>query len=237
MKNAIILASGGLDSTVLAYFTKKKLMYENIKIIFFDYGQKALKEEEFCCEKLSKDLGAELKKIELKWLGEISTSSINVRGTSPETKEEDLEKEDKHLIDWWVPCRNSIFLINSLAFAESEFLRNKRLYDIFIGLINEGRSFMNDTTNEFINKINELSEHSTFNGKYRVIAPLLNSDKADVIKIGAEIGVPFEYTYSCYIGGNSKNKDLVHCGRCLNCMLRKKSFYWANLKDVTKYKE
>ena len=96
---------------------------------------------------------------------------------------------------------------------------------------------MNDTTNEFIDKINELSEHSTFNGKYRIIAPLLNSDKADVIKIGAEIGVPFEYTYSCYIGENSKNRTLVHCGMCLNCMLRKKSFYWANLKDVTEYKE
>tara|TARA_Y100000034_G_scaffold129270_1_gene185410 strand:- start:963 stop:1643 length:681 start_codon:yes stop_codon:yes gene_type:complete len=224
MKNAIILCSGGLDSVVAAYYVKDK--YKKLKFLFFDYGQKALENEEKCCREISKRLNAEFVKVELPWLHEISTSMINREGFK-ETTEKDLET-DKGIENWYVPCRNSIFLINGLAFAESEFLKNKEKYDIVIGFENEGEAHFKDTTEGFVKKINELSTETTEG--YEILAPLIKKDKTEVIKLGKELKVPFELTYSCYIGGEG------HCGKCLNCMLRKKGFYWAGVEDVSSYK-
>ena len=230
MKNAIIVISGGLDSTVAAYYVKKRLNYDKIKFLFFDYNQKSLKEEELSVIKTAKILNAELKKINLQWLGEISTAILNKDKKIPETTEKDLEEENKDLMPWWVPCRNSIFLIAALAYAESEYLKNKEKYDIFIGLINEGRVHMKDTTKEFIESINNLQKHATDNGNFKIFAPLIDKDKTEIIKLGKELNVPFELTYSCYIENGP-------CGKCLNCMLRKKAFYWAGIEDTTFYKQ
>lgn len=231
MKNAIIVISGGLDSTVTAYYVRDILKYNKLKFLFFDYGQRALKEEEFCAKKIANKLDAEFKKVKLDWLGEISTAMLNKEGDFKETTEKDLERKEDLLI-WWVPCRNSIFLINALAFAESKFLKNKERYDIIIGLKNEGEAYFKDTTKKFIKKFQELSEEATNDGGYKIIAPLIRLNKPEVIKLGEKLKVPFESTYSCYIGGS---KNLIHCGECLNCMLRKKGFYWAGIEDPTKY--
>ncbi len=232
MKNAIILCSGGLDSVVASYLVKEK--YSKLKFLFFDYGQRALKEEEHCSRKIAKRLKADFIKIDLKWLGKISVSSINKKGKYKETSEKDLEDTSKDIINWWVPARNSIFLINALAFAESEFLKNKERYEIIIGLKNEGREHMKDTTPKFLKKINELAEEGTHDGEYKILAPLIELDKIEVIKLGEKLNVPFDLTYSCYVESKNKNK-LEHCGKCLNCMLRKKSFYWSGVKDPTLY--
>ncbi len=229
MKNALIVISGGLDSTVTAYYVKNRLNYDILKFLFFDYNQRALKEEETAVKKIADELNADFKKITLPWLGELSTAVINKNKKIPKITEKDLEDENKDLTPWWVPCRNSIFLISALAYAESEFIKNKEIYDIFIGLINEGRVHMKDTTKEFIESINNLQKHATNNGNFKILAPLIDKDKTEIIKLGKELNIPFELTYSCYIEGKN------HCGKCLNCMLRKKAFYWAGISDPTRY--
>ena len=83
MKNAIILCSGGLDSITAAYFIKDK--YKKLKFLFFDYKQRAIREEEFCCREISKRLNGEFIKINLNWLGEISTAMLNKEGEIKET--------------------------------------------------------------------------------------------------------------------------------------------------------
>ena len=225
MKNAMVLCSGGLDSVVVAYSIKNK--YRKLKLLFFDYGQRALKEEEKCVREISKKLNSNFEKVKLPWLGDISTAMLNRECEFRETTEKDLGKKED-LLTWWVPCRNSIFLINALAFAESEFLKNKERYDIIIGLKNEGEAHFKDTTERFIKKINNLVKDATNDGDYEIIAPLIKLDKPEVIKLGEKLKIPFELTYSCYIENG-------HCGKCLNCMLRKKGFYWAGVKDPTKY--
>ena len=82
--NAIVVLSGGLDSAVVAYKVKS-LKPNKLKLIFFDYGQRALEQEEFCVRKIGQELKAEVKKIDLKWLGEISTAMLNKEGEIPET--------------------------------------------------------------------------------------------------------------------------------------------------------
>src|SRR3989344_627455 len=130
MKNAIVLCSGGLDSVVAAYSIKNK--YDKLKFLFFDYGQRALKEEEFCSKEIAKKLKADFVKIELKWLGEISTALLNKEVSFHETTDKDLEDGKKDIENWYVPGRNSIFIINATAFAEAESIKNKEKYDIIV---------------------------------------------------------------------------------------------------------
>ncbi len=231
MNKAIILCSGGLDSVVSAYSVKDK--YSKLKFLFFDYGQRALKEEESCCKEIAEKLKAEFVKINLGWLGDISTAMLNSPGEVKETTDKDLEDGSKEIINWWVPCRNSIFIINALAFAESEFLKTKERWDVIIGIKNEGNEAMKDTTPSFLKKINELAEEGTHDGGYKIISPIIDLDKTEVIKLGKELNVPFELTYSCYVGTSSK--EIKHCGKCLNCALRKKSFYWSGVEDPSNY--
>ncbi len=235
MKNAIVLCSGGLDSVVAAYAIRKR--YAKLIFLFFDYGQRALKGEEYCAMKIAKYLKAKFLKLEIRWLGDLSNTPINKQLKFKTTTDKDLENCNKDILKWWVPCRNSVFLINTLAFAESKYLDSKEKYDIIIGLKNEGRVFMKDTTERFICKFNELIKEATFHDFYKIIAPLIKLDKTEVIELGHKLRVPFEFTYSCYIGSGLKSKIPLHCGRCLNCVLRKKGFYWSGIKDNSLYKE
>lgn len=231
MRNALVLCSGGLDSVTAAYNIKDR--YRKLKFLFFDYGQRARKEEESCAREIAKKLKVEFVKIDLGWLGEISSAMLNKAGDVKETTDKDLEDGKKEILNWWVPCRNAIFLINALAHAEAEFLKNKERYDVVIGIKNEGNEAMKDTTPKFVEKMQELSEEATHHGGYKIIAPFIKMDKTEVIKIGKELKVPFELTYSCYVGTGSEKP--IHCGKCLNCKLRQKSFYWSGVEDPSVY--
>jgi 7-cyano-7-deazaguanine synthase len=237
MNNAIVLCSGGFDSVITAYYVKKQNP-EKLIILFFDYGQRPIKEEMFCAKKTAEDLDAEFKVIKLPWLGELSTSIINKEKEFKETTDSDLKdvkKSKEDIINWWVPTRNTVFLTVALALAESLFLRTKEKYDIYIGFKSEGQVYFKDTTPEFLKKMNELVEHATDDGNYKILAPFIDKDKDELSSVGKELNVPFEYTYSCYIGNGFKNSIPVHCGKCLNCVLRKKAFYWANISDPSIY--
>jgi len=240
MNNAIIVCSGGLDSVTTAHYVKKKLGIDKLKIIFFDYNQRTVKEEEYCAKKCAGDLNADFEKVDIKWLGKISTALLNKDEKIPETKEEDLgniEKENEEKIIWWVPCRNSIFLISALAFAESLFISKKERWDIYIGVKKEGQIPMKDTRPEFIKIMNELAEQGTYHGGYEIKAPLIDLDKDEIVKLAEELKVPLEFTYSCYSGGGFEEKIPKHCGTCANCMDRKKGFYWSGIKDVSIYEK
>lgn len=240
MKNAIIVISGGLDSAVTAYYVKHKLNYDNLKFIFFDYNQRTLKEEEYCTRKIAEKLNAEFIKVDIKWLGEISTAMLNKDEDLPEVTEKDLanvEHSQEQIINYWVPCRNAMFLISALAHAESEFISKEQRYDIFIGIKAEGEVAMKDTTPEFLKATNDLAEQATHHGGYKIIAPFIDKDKVEVTKIGKELNVPFELTYSCYSGGFDEKGFPVHCGTCENCMLRKKAFYFSAVEDPTIYRK
>ena len=232
--NAIIILSGGLDSSVVAYQVKK-LNPNKIKCIFFNYNQRTLKQEEFAAKEISKKIGAEFIKINIPWLGEISTSLINTNKEIEPTKEIDMEniqKEKEDIINWWIPCRNSLFINIALSYAESYQIKDKEKYNIYLGIKDEGKIAMKDTTKEFLNIMNKMQEHATNDGNYKIIAPLIDKDKPETIEIGNKLNVPFELTYSCYKGED----NFTHCGYCSNCMQRKKAFHFSNIKDPTKYK-
>lgn len=216
MKNAIILVSGGLDSYVLAHYLKKRLK-QKVKLVFIDYKQKSLNQELSSVKKLAKELRAKLEIIHLPWLGKISTSLIN----------QSKKPKGNELISWYVPCRNSLFLILALAFAESKFINHNEKNNIYIGIKYENISFK-DTSPKFLEAINKLAEF-TQSGKYKINAPFINMDKEDIIDLGKKLDVKLENSYSCYLSSK------IHCGKCAGCLSRKKGFKFSNTKDPTIY--
>lgn len=231
MVNALVLCSGGLDSVTLAHYVKKKLKYDKINILFFNYGQRTFKQEEKASKLCAKQIGAKFIEINLPWLGKISGSLINSEKKSKKIKREDLKDSSKESTNWYVPCRNLIFLTSALSLAEAEYVKNKKKTDIFIGLKNEGKEAYPDATPEFLEKVNKLSQ-TTCAAPFKVKAPLIKKDKEDIIKLGISLGIKYEDTFTCYVGAGE-----MHCGSCLSCRLRQEGFYWAGINDPTKYKE
>ena len=228
MKNAIVLCSGGIDSVVTANYVKKNLKYDKITLLFFDYGQRGLVPERKYSKKCSKDLRAEFYDINLDFLSKLSESIINVKSKKfNKISRSDLKNSKVEGNKYYVPYRNSIFLVSAMALAEKLFEDGKG--DIFVGFQSEGVEAYPDTTQEFVNSINDLAKKGKFNGK--IFSPLIKMDKNEIVKIGEKLKVDFRDTFSCY------TSNLVQCGVCLSCRLRQEAFYWANILDPSKYKK
>jgi len=228
MKNGIVLCSGGIDSVTTSHYVKKVLKYDHIKIIFFNYGQKSLFPERKFSKKCSKEINASFIEIKLDWLGKISSSLINVEGRTKRLKRSDLKNTKKESEKFYVPCRNTLFIVHAMAFAEALSIKERKNYDLFVGFKNDGKESYPDTTIEFVKQINTLSKTSCLR-PMNLFSPLIRKDKEDIIALGNKLNVDFGKTFSCYIGRRE------HCGYCLACKLRQEGFYWANLEDPTKY--
>jgi 7-cyano-7-deazaguanine synthase len=232
-----------VDSVATTYYVNKVLKPKKQLLIFCNYKQRTYDYEEFCIRKISEELGVPLKIIDLKWLGDISTSVLtHPEKRIPETRESELwdpEKARQRILRWWDPCRNAILLLVGLAHAESFFIANDERYDVYIGIRRETPVAMKDNTPKFLEEINRLGEQATHHGGYRLLAPFIKYDKDKVIKLGEKLGVPWEYTYSCYAGAGFrrvKGKSFpVHCGRCSNCKRRKLAFEQAAVVDPSVY--
>jgi 7-cyano-7-deazaguanine synthase len=229
-KNAIILCSGGLDSVVTSYYVKKKINYENIIILFFDYNQRTLLSERKFSKLCAKNINAKFIELKLPELNYLSNSIINSNKRAKKLNLKDLEDTKKESEKYYVPCRNLIFISYALALAESLFIKEKRSYDIFIGFKCEGKEPYPDTTIDFLNNINKISIKNCVK-KFKVYAPLIKKDKEDIVLLGKKLNVDLKKTFSCYVDKK------IHCGTCLACRLRQAGFYWAGIKDPTKYKE
>jgi 7-cyano-7-deazaguanine synthase len=247
-RSAVCCVSGGVDSVTMAYYVKKVLRPENQMLIFCDYRQRTYQYEEFCIKRLSEELDVPLKLIDLRWLGEISTSLLTHEEKEiPETKEADLwdsEKARDRILKWWDPCRNAILLLVGLSHAESFYISKGERYDVYIGIRRETPVAMKDNTPEFLEEMNRLAEQATHHGGYNISAPLISYDKDKVVKLGEELGVPWKYTYSCYagygfrtvdLGGGKEEKLPVHCGTCSNCKRRKLAFIESGIEDPSVY--
>ena len=228
IKRAIVLCSGGLDSVTTAFYVKTILKYGEIIILFFNYGQRALKLERKYSKNCAKDINAKFIEMKMDSLKAISESLINKKGAIKKFTRKELNNTRKESEKFYVHCRNTIFLVSALALAESIYMKKKEKYDLFVGFKCEGKESYPDTTKEFVQEINRLSKISTFG--FRILSPLIDKDKEDIIILAKKIGVDLKNTVSCYSPIKGR-----HCGFCLACMLRKEGFYWANIKDNTNY--
>lgn len=198
---SIILLSGGLDSLVSLGLKKEEL---NVELaITFNYGQKSVEKEIKASEKICQFYGIKHEVINLDWLKKITKTTLVSDQNVPTGK--DLENPQNSAKSVWVPNRNGLFLNIAGSYADS-FGYNY----ILIGANKEEAQTFPDNTQNFINSVNEEFQYSTM-AKPKVIAPLINYNKNDIVMLALKNNIPLELTMSCYNGGDK------HCGVCESC--------------------
>lgn len=225
MKKAIAVFSGGLDCTVAASVYAKE--YE-IHAITFNYGQKAFTQELNASKKICKKMGFIHHVIDLDWLAQISTSSLNTSEDIPEIDFSDLDDDKKSAetaSSVWVPARNTVFTSIAASFAESIGAEI-----IIVGWDKEEANTFPDNSKEFLESFNELFKVGS-PIDIEVKAPAIDLDKYEIVKLGSQVNAPMDLSYSCYKGSN------IHCGVCESCMRRKRGFEKAGIKDLTIYEK
>lgn len=223
MRKSLILLSGGLDSFVSLAVAKDEFSVE--LALTFDYGQKSAKQEIEASRKICEHYKIEHKVINLEWLKEITQTSLVGDKEIISVSEVDLKSSEfveKSAKSVWVPNRNGLFLNIAGCFADSFGFD----YIIFGANREEGTTFP-DNTQGFVDSVCREFEFSTQKHP-KVIAPLINSDKSDIVKIGLEQGVLLEFTRSCY---SSQEKN---CGVCESCVRLKRALEANNCEQLIK---
>ena len=221
---AVILISGGLDSATISAIAKSQ-GYELYGLSFL-YGQRHNVELDFA-KKQVEDQGFKdhkIAEIDLRLFGNSAlTADIEV-------PKNELEENSSEIPVTYVPARNTIFLSYALAYAE--VVEAEKIY---IGVNALDYSGYPDCRPEYIQAFQEMANLATKaaieGDNVEIETPLINLSKADIIKAGVELGVDYSKTISCY----DPDEQGSACGQCDSCLLRKKGFEQAGVKDPTNY--
>ncbi|RME91298.1 MAG: 7-cyano-7-deazaguanine synthase QueC [Candidatus Hydrogenedentota bacterium] len=224
MDSAVVLLSGGLDSSTCLYYAKDK--HETIYTVAFEYGQRH-KIELMASEKISKLAGAK-KHFQIPvGLDKIGGSALTDNLEVPKGGK-DLDKEDFIPVTY-VPARNLVFL--SLAAGVAEVTQSSYLY---IGANALDYSGYPDCREDFLQAFEKTVQLATKHGregkKLVIKAPLLHKSKSEIAKLASDLNLPLEYTWSCY-DPVKRGNTFFPCGECDSCLLRKRGFEEAGIKD------
>jgi 7-cyano-7-deazaguanine synthase len=220
MNGAVVLLSGGLDSSVLLHEVKAGLDGRPLHALSFFYGQKHARELELAREQARLAAVASHRVIDLSFFKDL------IRGGSALTDEAipvpDLAGLSTGQLEQpptYVPNRNMMLLSLAAAFAEAVGVQ-----DVFYGAQKQDRYGYWDCTAEFIDRINALLALNRVR-PVRVQAPFVSRSKADIVRRGVELGVDFSRTWSCYRGVPPS------CGTCPTCVERRTAFRDAGVPD------
>ncbi|MBE5940826.1 MAG: 7-cyano-7-deazaguanine synthase QueC [Lachnospiraceae bacterium] len=213
---ALVLFSGGVDSTTCLAMAIDKYGKENTVALSVSYGQKHVKEIE-AAENVIKYYNVEHIKIDLANIFEYSDCSLLSHSDGEIPKEEyakQLEKTDGKPVSTYVPFRNGLFLSVAASIALS-----KGCSVIYYGAHSDDAagSAYPDCSDAFNKAINDAIYIGSGN-ELKVEAPFVKLNKADVVRIGLGLKVPYELTWSCYEGSDKP------CGKCGTCIDRKAAF-------------
>lgn len=203
MKKALILLSGGIDSTTLLYKAKKE--FKEIKAISFNYGSNHNKRELEFAKYHCKLLKIDHKVINLD-LSFLKSSLLQGANKIPHG-----EYAKENLKSTIVPFRNGIMLSILTGIAESEEFNH-----LLIANHSGDHEVYPDCTEEFIKNMELAIYYGTLNN-IRIYAPFTNISKEDIVKIGLKYNIDYNKTYSCYKGGEK------HCNQCSTCLERIKA--------------
>jgi 7-cyano-7-deazaguanine synthase len=207
--SCVVLLSGGLDSAVALYWALKKNF--SVRTLSFDYYRRTRKERE-AAKLISEFANCPNQLVGLDFLREIEDSKKDLRNEALTVAQ-----------SAYIPCRNLIFYGIAASFAEifdAKYIvggHNKNDVDSFP-----------DSSPQFFKLFNKTASvgRITRGRTGKVVLPLSGLDKAQVIKLGTRLGVPFDLTWSCY------ESNEIPCGKCLSCRLRAQAFQNAGLEDL-----
>ena len=222
MSKAVILLSGGLDSTTVLAIAKSQGY--DCYALSFDYGQKQRSELESSISIAKKSNVIEHR------IMKISLSDIGGSALTDESIDVPKYSDSDEIPITYVPARNTIFLSFALAWAEVVDCQT-----IFIGVNALDYSGYPDCRPEFIeafeNMANLATKQSVEGDRIQIKTPLISMTKAEIIKKGLGLGVDYSETTSCY----DANTLGEACGECDACVLRKIGFENAKVQDPTRY--
>jgi len=225
-KRAVVLLSGGLDSATVGAIARSEGF--DVLALSFDYGQRHRAELD-AARSIATALSAADHKIVGIDLRTFGNSALTADIAVP--KDRDAGEMANEIPITYVPARNTIFLSFALAFAEVA-----RANDIFIGVNALDYSGYPDCRPEYLaayQAMARLATKAAIEGSQQleIRAPLLYMSKADIIKLGTDLGVDYSITVSCYDASPTGEA----CGHCDSCVLRMKGFTEAGLEDCTRY--
>lgn len=220
-EKAVVVASGGIDSSTLLFKTVNE-NYETHALTFI-YGQKHKKEID-CAKWICERLKVSHKIIDLSALKEIlSGSALTDSSIAIPEVPADMSHYDT-LKTTIVPNRNSIFLSIAIGYAIST-----RANRVFFGAHRSDRGVYPDCRPEFVEAFQAAERLATDDPNLTVDAPFARMEKSEIVRLGTELGVPYQKTWSCYRGNE------LHCGVCSSCRERKRAFTQSGVSDPTRY--
>lgn len=224
--DAVVLLSGGLDSTTVCALAAAK--GRKIHALTIDYHQRHRMELE-SAKKAAKKFGAFehiILPLDLSLFGGSSLTDSLI----PVAKDVPLEKIGQAIPSSYVPARNTVFLSLALAFAET-----RSASEIWLGVNSVDYSGYPDCRPEFIAAFEQLAVLATKAGvegtRFEIVAPLLKMSKGEIIRTGLSLGVDYAETLTCY----APTDDGTACGVCESCRLRLAGFAEAGISDPAKY--
>lgn len=223
---AVCLLSGGLDSSTAMAVARREGF--QCYALTLDYGQRHRVELE-AAARVAGALGAARHLVVRVDLGAIGGSALTAELPVPKGRE--TAEIGRGIPVTYVPARNTIFLACALAWAET-----LEAQDIFIGVNALDYSGYPDCRPEFIQAFEALASLATkagFEGRLRlrIHTPLIRLTKAEIVRLGHELGLDFGLTWSCY----DPLPEGRPCGRCDSCLLRRKGFREAGINDPLEY--
>jgi 7-cyano-7-deazaguanine synthase len=226
MPKALVLSSGGVDSTTCLGLAVHELGAANVVSVSMFYGQKHKKELE-AAQKLAEYYNVQHYELDLSVVFAQSNCSLLSHSTQevPEGDYADqIDRSENGMVSTYVPFRNGMFLSAAASLASSLFPDEE--VTIYIGAHADdaaGNAYA-DCSENFIDSMNDAIFIGTYE-KVSIKAPFVNSNKAEVVAKGLELKVPYQYTWSCYKGGDKP------CGMCGTCIDRAKAFSANNVID------
>lgn len=224
MKNALVLTSGGVDSTTALALAIEKYGKDHVIALSISYGQKHSKEIE-AAKAVAQHYGVEQLFLDLGLIFQYSNCSLLQQSTEDipeESYAEQIEKTGGETpVSTYVPFRNGLFLSAAASIALS---RDCEI--IYYGAhADDAAGFAYPDCSPVFNNAMNTAIYEGSGHQLRIEAPFVNKNKSDIVAIGLKLGVPYELTWSCYEGGDKP------CGKCGTCIDRAAAFAANGVAD------
>lgn len=220
-EKAIIILSGGIDSTTLCY----KYLDKGYRIypLTINYGQKHVKEIE-SAKKICENIGLKPNIVDLSSIQKLLVGSALTDETVNIPEVPETTEHYETLKSTIVPNRNAILLSIAIGYAQSIGANN-----VFFGAHHSDRGVYPDCRKEFVTAFENAERLANDNEKLKIDAPFVDLNKSEIVRLGHDLNVPYKDTWSCYVGGEA------HCGVCSSCRERKRAFFESRVSDPTNY--
>lgn len=221
MDKAIVILSGGLDSTTLLYEVVKEYKAENVTALTFYYGSKHNHMEIPLAKKTTKKLGVEHIVMDVEGVFKNYNSALLQGG-------EDIPEghyADENMKKTVVPYRNGILLSMAVGLAESRGAKK-----VYYGAHGGDHAIYPDCRVEFVEAVSKSAKLGTFN-EVEIVAPYSEDNKITILTKGLKLGVDYSLTWTCY----NPSENGKACGKCGSCTERLEAFKENNTKDPLDY--